>query len=210
MLPALLVVAAASAVTRAWEALAMYAEPRITPRLTTETESAPVGAVCRVEAAAYAAAGSSDRQGAAEWSWTTGRSRGPPPARGCGTFGAVAPVADAGRAGVRSRQRRDAAALRDEADDVLRLYRPQRLRSVGEWYEASPRSPTRKSWTPCGNRTRPGRLLADGGQQVRDQRVRVVPPCSGDVRAAATMLVCGLADPRMRIGSEVCAQRPAR
>lgn len=28
-----------------------------------------------------------------------------------------------------------AAALRDEADDVVSLYQPQRLRSVGEWYE---------------------------------------------------------------------------
>jgi predicted phosphoribosyltransferase len=28
-----------------------------------------------------------------------------------------------------------AAALRDEADDVVCLYQPQRLRSVGEWYE---------------------------------------------------------------------------
>ncbi|MFI1421633.1 phosphoribosyltransferase [Streptomyces sp. NPDC020731] len=28
-----------------------------------------------------------------------------------------------------------AAALRDEADDVVSLYRPRRLRSVGEWYE---------------------------------------------------------------------------
>ncbi|MFI5567015.1 phosphoribosyltransferase [Streptomyces sp. NPDC051740] len=28
-----------------------------------------------------------------------------------------------------------ASALRDEADDVVSLYQPQRLRSVGEWYE---------------------------------------------------------------------------
>ncbi|MGW4027440.1 ABC transporter ATP-binding protein, partial [Streptomyces sp. NPDC005009] len=65
-LPALVVVAAASAVTRASEALAMYAERRITPRLTTETDSALVEAVCRVEAEAYATDGFSDRQEAAE------------------------------------------------------------------------------------------------------------------------------------------------
>ncbi|MYS26558.1 phosphoribosyltransferase, partial [Streptomyces sp. SID7804] len=28
-----------------------------------------------------------------------------------------------------------AAALRDEADDVISLLQPQHLRSVGEWYE---------------------------------------------------------------------------
>ncbi|KES05037.1 acetyltransferase [Streptomyces toyocaensis] len=32
----------------------------------------------------------------------------------------------------------------------------------------------------------------------------------GDVRPAATMLVCGLADPRMKIEIEVYARRPAR
>ncbi|HEX6446188.1 MAG TPA: RidA family protein [Streptosporangiales bacterium] len=42
------------------------------------------------------------------------------------------------------------------------------------------------------------------------------PPCwpalrrhFGDVRPAATMLVCGLADPRMKIEIEVYARRPA-
>ncbi|GGZ01503.1 ABC transporter ATP-binding protein [Streptomyces poonensis] len=65
-LPALIVVAAASAVTRATVAVAAYAERRITPRLTTATDSALVEAVCRVEAAAYAADGFSDRQEAAE------------------------------------------------------------------------------------------------------------------------------------------------
>lgn len=30
---------------------------------------------------------------------------------------------------------RTAAALRDEADDVVALHRPERLGSVGEWYD---------------------------------------------------------------------------
>lgn len=34
--------------------------------------------------------------------------------------------------------------------------------------------------------------------------------CFGGVRPAATMLVCGLADPRMKIEIEVYARRPAR
>ena len=38
----------------------------------------------------------------------------------------------------------------------------------------------------------------------------VLRRCFGDVRPAATMLVCGLADPRMKIEIEVYAQRPAR
>ncbi|MDU0304375.1 ABC transporter ATP-binding protein, partial [Streptomyces sp. PAL114] len=65
-LPALVVVAAASAVARASVALAAYAERRITPRLTTETDCALVEAVCRVEAEAYAVDGFADRQEAAE------------------------------------------------------------------------------------------------------------------------------------------------
>ncbi|GHF98345.1 MULTISPECIES: ABC transporter ATP-binding protein [Streptomyces] len=65
-LPALVVVAAASAVARASAALASYAERRITPRLTTETDCALVEAVCRVEAEAYAVDGFADRQEAAE------------------------------------------------------------------------------------------------------------------------------------------------
>ncbi len=65
-LPALVVVAAASAVARASVALATYAERRITPRLTTETDCALVEAVCRVEAEAYAVDGFADREEAAE------------------------------------------------------------------------------------------------------------------------------------------------
>ncbi|MER5302793.1 ATP-binding cassette domain-containing protein [Streptomyces lasiicapitis] len=65
-LPALLVVAGASSVARIAGALATYAERRITPRLTTETDTALVEAVCRVEAAAYAVDGFADRQEAAE------------------------------------------------------------------------------------------------------------------------------------------------
>ncbi|MBV2366268.1 RidA family protein [Streptomonospora nanhaiensis] len=37
----------------------------------------------------------------------------------------------------------------------------------------------------------------------------VLRRCFGEVRPAATMLVCGLADPRMRIEIEVDARRPA-
>ncbi|GAA2819377.1 ATP-binding cassette domain-containing protein [Streptomyces showdoensis] len=65
-LPALLVVAVASGVARTAGAVASYAERRITPRLTTETDSALVEAVCRVEAVAYAEDGFSDRREAAE------------------------------------------------------------------------------------------------------------------------------------------------
>ncbi|MEU5523420.1 ATP-binding cassette domain-containing protein [Streptomyces sp. NPDC047860] len=65
-LPALAVVAVASALARVSVAVAEYAERRITPRLTTETDSALVESVCRVEAAAYAGDGFSDRQEAAE------------------------------------------------------------------------------------------------------------------------------------------------
>ncbi|MFD3333446.1 ATP-binding cassette domain-containing protein [Streptomyces sp. NPDC058700] len=65
-LPALLVVALAAALARTAGAAASYAERRITPRLTTETDSALVEAVCRVEAVAYAEDGFSDRREAAE------------------------------------------------------------------------------------------------------------------------------------------------
>ncbi|MGH3309142.1 MAG: ATP-binding cassette domain-containing protein [Streptomyces sp.] len=65
-LPALLVVAGATALTRGAGALATYAERRITPKLTTTTDTALVEAVCRVEAAAYAVDGFADRQEAAE------------------------------------------------------------------------------------------------------------------------------------------------
>lgn len=65
-LPALLVVALAAAMNRVAGAVATYAERRITPLLTSETDSTLVEAVCRVEAAAYAGDGFSDRQEAAE------------------------------------------------------------------------------------------------------------------------------------------------
>ncbi|MFJ2587531.1 ATP-binding cassette domain-containing protein [Streptomyces sp. NPDC087538] len=65
-LPALLLVAVAAALARAAGATATYAERRITPRLTTETDTALVEAVCRVEAAAYSEHGFADRQEAAE------------------------------------------------------------------------------------------------------------------------------------------------
>ncbi|MET9428465.1 ATP-binding cassette domain-containing protein [Streptomyces sp. NPDC003036] len=65
-LPALVVVALAAALGRAAGSAATYAERRITPRLTTEMDTALVEAVCRVEAAAYAEDGFSDRQEAAE------------------------------------------------------------------------------------------------------------------------------------------------
>ncbi|CAL9660395.1 hypothetical protein SUDANB174_06938 [Streptomyces sp. enrichment culture] len=65
-LPALMVVALAAALARAAGAVATYAERRITPRLTTETDTALVEAVCRVEASAYAEDGFSDRREAAE------------------------------------------------------------------------------------------------------------------------------------------------
>lgn len=65
-LPALLVVACASATARTALAVARYAERRITPRLTTATDTALVEAVCQVEAAACAVDGFADRQEAAE------------------------------------------------------------------------------------------------------------------------------------------------
>ncbi|MCX5317812.1 ATP-binding cassette domain-containing protein [Streptomyces sp. NBC_00154] len=65
-LPALVVLGVAAAVTRVAATVVTYAERRITPRLTTETDTALVAAVCRVEASAYAVDGFSDRQEAAE------------------------------------------------------------------------------------------------------------------------------------------------
>ncbi|MEU2109986.1 ATP-binding cassette domain-containing protein [Streptomyces sp. NPDC019507] len=65
-LPALVVVAAAAVAARVSGAVATYAERRLTPRLTTGTDTALVEAVCRVEAAAYAVDGFADRQEAAE------------------------------------------------------------------------------------------------------------------------------------------------
>ncbi len=65
-LPALLVVALAAALARTAGAVASYAERRVTPRLTTETDSALVESVCRVEAVAYAEDGFADRREAAE------------------------------------------------------------------------------------------------------------------------------------------------
>ncbi|MEV0448532.1 ATP-binding cassette domain-containing protein [Streptomyces sp. NPDC050600] len=64
--PALVVAGVAAALTRVAGAVATYAERRITPRLTTEADTALVAAVCRVEASAYAVDGFSDRQEAAE------------------------------------------------------------------------------------------------------------------------------------------------
>ncbi|MFD7163592.1 ATP-binding cassette domain-containing protein [Streptomyces violascens] len=65
-LPALLVIAAATAVSRTATALSSYADGRITPPLTTEADTALVAAVCRVEAAAHSIDGFADRQEAAE------------------------------------------------------------------------------------------------------------------------------------------------
>ncbi|MER7489993.1 RidA family protein [Streptomyces sp. NPDC126497] len=70
-----------------------------------------------------------------------------------------------------------------------------------------------------------GAALAEAGCTFADVvRVRYILPdradfepcwpvlrrCFGEVRPAATMLVCGLADPRMKIEIEVYAQRPER
>ncbi|MEU3741581.1 ABC transporter ATP-binding protein [Streptomyces sp. NPDC032198] len=65
-LPALAVIAVAAAVTRTATAFSSYADGRITPRLTTDADSALVEAVCRAEASAYAQPGFTDRQEAAE------------------------------------------------------------------------------------------------------------------------------------------------
>ncbi|MCX4760236.1 ATP-binding cassette domain-containing protein [Streptomyces sp. NBC_01275] len=65
-LPALVVIALAAGAGRIASALSSYADGRITPRLTTEADSALVAAVCRMEAAARAEDGCTDRQEAAE------------------------------------------------------------------------------------------------------------------------------------------------
>ncbi|MFJ6793737.1 ATP-binding cassette domain-containing protein [Streptomyces sp. NPDC091268] len=65
-LPALLVVALATAMNRVAGAVATYAERRTTPLLTSETDGNLIEAVCRVEASAYAGDGFCDRQEAAE------------------------------------------------------------------------------------------------------------------------------------------------
>jgi ATP-binding cassette subfamily B protein len=65
-LPALLVIAVAAAAGRVATALSSYADGRITPRMTTDADSALVAAVCRMEAAARAEDGCAERQEAAE------------------------------------------------------------------------------------------------------------------------------------------------
>ncbi|MEU9342063.1 ABC transporter ATP-binding protein [Streptomyces sp. NPDC048278] len=65
-LPALVVIALAAMTGRTASALSSYADGRITPRLTTEADSALVAAVCGIEAAARAEDGCADRQEAAE------------------------------------------------------------------------------------------------------------------------------------------------
>ncbi len=65
-LPALVVIALAAVTGRTASALSSYADGRITPRLTTEADSALVAAVCGIEAAARAEDGCADRQEAAE------------------------------------------------------------------------------------------------------------------------------------------------
>lgn len=59
-------IACAAAAGRVATALSSYADGRITPRLTTESDCALVAAVCRMEAAARAVDGCADRQKAAE------------------------------------------------------------------------------------------------------------------------------------------------
>ncbi|MFI1201630.1 ABC transporter ATP-binding protein [Streptomyces sp. NPDC020883] len=65
-LPALLVVTGAAALGRVASALSSYADRRLTPLLTTYADTSLVEAVCRVESAAYATDGFSDRHEAAE------------------------------------------------------------------------------------------------------------------------------------------------
>ncbi|MER5748657.1 ABC transporter ATP-binding protein [Streptomyces sp. NPDC002088] len=65
-LPALVVVAAASATGRISSALSSYADGRIAPGLMTAADTALVAAVCRVESSAYSEDGFADRQEAAE------------------------------------------------------------------------------------------------------------------------------------------------
>lgn len=65
-LPALIVVAVMAALARTTGALQAYGERRITPKLTTESDTALVASVCNVEAATYYENGFHDRQEAAE------------------------------------------------------------------------------------------------------------------------------------------------
>ncbi|MET7685686.1 ABC transporter ATP-binding protein [Streptomyces sp. NPDC005423] len=65
-LPALIFVAVMAALSRAASAVSAYGDRRITPKLTTEADTALVSSVCRVEAAAYSEDGFHDRQEAAE------------------------------------------------------------------------------------------------------------------------------------------------
>ncbi|MGW0732132.1 ATP-binding cassette domain-containing protein [Streptomyces sp. NPDC002851] len=64
--PALIAICSAAAAGRAAGAFSSYADGRITPRLTTEADTALVAAVCNVETAAYGEDGFADRQESAE------------------------------------------------------------------------------------------------------------------------------------------------
>ncbi|MGW4170099.1 ATP-binding cassette domain-containing protein [Streptomyces chartreusis] len=65
-LPALIFVAVMAALARTAGAVSAYGERRITPKLTTETDTTLVASVCRVEAATHSEDGFHDRQEAAE------------------------------------------------------------------------------------------------------------------------------------------------
>ncbi|MFE9449622.1 ATP-binding cassette domain-containing protein [Streptomyces sp. NPDC006739] len=65
-LPALIFVAVMAALSRTASAVSAYGDRRITPKLTTEADTALVSSVCQVEAAAYSEDGFHDRQEAAE------------------------------------------------------------------------------------------------------------------------------------------------
>ncbi|CAM5365940.1 ABC transporter ATP-binding protein [Streptomyces viridochromogenes] len=65
-LPALIFVAMMAALSRTASAVSAYGDRRITPKLTTEADTALVSSVCQVEAAAYSEDGFHDRQEAAE------------------------------------------------------------------------------------------------------------------------------------------------
>ncbi|NEB01884.1 ABC transporter ATP-binding protein [Streptomyces sp. SID13726] len=65
-LPSLIFVAVMAALSRTASAVSAYGDRRITPKLTTEADTALVSSVCRVEAATYSEDGFHDRQEAAE------------------------------------------------------------------------------------------------------------------------------------------------
>nr|WP_100246921.1 ABC transporter ATP-binding protein [Streptomyces viridochromogenes] len=65
-LPALIFVAVMAALSRTASTVSAYGDRRITPKLTTEADTALVSSVCRVEAAAAGEDGFHDRQEAAE------------------------------------------------------------------------------------------------------------------------------------------------